>query len=230
MKKFLLSVLTAFVILSCSSDDNSSGSNPNLVSAPEAKIEYNDSNFGMYKGVFVGSSGVIKVNINNDETISAILTIDGTAKTFTTSETVTLDQEISGLTFTNGNDSFDFNVSASGLNPYISDLTVEGHPFSNIEIIKEYSDAQVMCYTGTYNGDDSGVFNLIKIENSLYGLAKANDAENTLFIEGSIDDNENISGIFEGGVFTGELNGNSMSGQWVNQSQESGNWSGNRKL
>ena len=45
-----------------------------------------------------------------------------------------------------------------------------------------------------------------------------------------VDGDGNISGGFDNGGFTGELNGNSMSGSWVNALSESGNWSGTRKL
>lgn len=38
-----------------------------------------------------------------------------------------------------------------------------------------------------------------------------------------------MSGVFEGGTFTGTINGNIISGSWQNVFSESGSWSGIRK-
>ena len=42
---------------------------PNFVENPEASELFDTSNFGIYKGVFVGSSGIIIINLNNNTTI-----------------------------------------------------------------------------------------------------------------------------------------------------------------
>ena len=63
MKKLLytFAVLT-LIFTSCSSDDSDTNS---LSGNADANADYNATNFGIYKGVMVGSSGVVFVNINN---------------------------------------------------------------------------------------------------------------------------------------------------------------------
>jgi hypothetical protein len=236
MKKILLFALITVCMASCS-DDNGGESVPTsdvddsgLTLVPDAKIEFNDSNYGIYKGVFTGSSGVVTVDLFNDDTATATLVVDGTTYNFTSAETVALDQAVTGFTFTSGANSFDFNVSASGTSPTITNIVLDGHPDAHSEIIKEYSDALVRCYQGTFSGEDTGDFNLIRIENSLYGLAKPITDENSYWLEGAINTNLRINGAFDAGNFTGYVNGAALSGNWENSSSQSGTWTGNRTL
>ncbi|MGL2963091.1 hypothetical protein ACSVH2_04635 [Flavobacterium sp. RSB2_4_14] len=226
MKKLFLTLIIGVLTFSCSSDDSSGTS---LSNTPEAKPAYDNSNFGIYKGVFVGSSGTILININNEGEIFAELVIDGNSATYTTTETVTEGSAINGLTFTNGSSSFDFYVDSNGDFAEVYNISISGHPNANIYVIKEYSDALVECFKGTFNGDDSGVFNLIISDGEIYGLAKPNSSSDSVELYGLVLSNS-ISGSFEGGSFTGSRNNNSISGNWENSFSESGNWSGSRKL
>jgi hypothetical protein len=226
MKKTILILFVGFLLNSCSSD---SSSGTNLTNTPNAKVEYDNSNFGIYKGVFVGSSGNVLININNDGALSAKLVIDGITYNYTTTENVTLNTAILGLTFTNGNSTFDFNVDATGNQVSITNIVISGHPNADIYVIKEYSDALVKCYQGTYNGDDTGVFNLIISDGEIYGLAKSNSDTSTTELYGLMSNNT-ITGSFENGTYTGNISGNNISGTWSNSSSDSGSWSGSRKL
>ncbi|WP_333599451.1 hypothetical protein [Flavobacterium sp.] len=226
MKRLFLALFLGTLTFSCSSDSSSGSS---LSDTPTAKSEYDSSNYGIYKGVFVGSTGTVLINIKNEGTLSATLTIDGTASTYTSSETVTLATAIEGLTFTNGSSSFDFNVSAVGGNAAISNINISGHPNANIDIVKEYSNSLVKCYVGTFTGDSSGALNLIIKGNVLYGLAKPSDDNNSVLLSGSLT-GTTIAGGWENGTFIGTASGNSMSGTWQNTFSESGSWSGTRKL
>ncbi|RZJ29970.1 MAG: hypothetical protein EOO48_06200 [Flavobacterium sp.] len=227
MKKFMMFSLLGLFFVSCSSDD--SGSGPELVSSPDAKAAYDNSNFGIYKGVFVGSSGVVFIDINNNGALTATMNIDGTTHNFTTTETTTEGSAINGLTFTSGSMSFDFNVDNTGDSPYLTNMNFPGHPNADVYLLKEYSDALVECYKGTFSGDDSGVFNLIISDGEIYGLAKSDGDDSALEIDGSVT-GSNISGTFENGGFVGTKSGNSVSGTWQNIANESGNFSGQRKL
>lgn len=228
MKKIIL-LLFAGLTLTCCSDDDSSSGGSSLSNSPEANATHDDSNYGVYKGVFAGSTGYAYVNINNSGTVSAKLVIDGVAYNYTTVETVTEGQDIEGLTFTNGSSSFDFNVSSMGTNPYINNISITGHPDASITLFKEYSDAQVKCYLGTFTGDDTGVFNLaITADGEITGLAKPADGS-SIDLFGSLD-GTSIYGTFAGGTFSGTLNGTSLSGQWQNELEESGTWTGVRIL
>lgn len=227
MKKLFLLLFLGLTTLSCSSDSSSGSS---LSDTPTAKPEFDNSKMGIYKGVFVGSSGTVLININNDSTVSATLVIDGATYTFTTTESIPTgnDTDIEDMTFTSGSMSFDFSVSAQGLYPTVSNITFSGHPNASINIIKEYSDALVKCYVGTFGGDDTGVFNIIISDGEVYGLAKSNDGEG--FSVNGILNGSTIAGTFTGGVFSGTLSGNHISGSWENSLSESGTWSGHRKL
>lgn len=230
MKKIFTLLLIGIFCIGCSSDSSDSNSS-SLSNTPMAKADYDTKNFGIYKGVFSGSSGTILINIKNDsDAIKAVLVIDGTTYNFTCTEDATLDQAIIGLTFTSGDMSFDVNVSTTGNDIAVVSSTIPDHPGATFNIIKEYSTDLVRCYQGTYSGGDQGVFNLIVIDQEVYGLSRSNDPESeAFFLSGSFIENE-IEGSFDGGSFTGSMSGNNISGQWQNNFQESGNWTGRRTL
>ncbi|WP_309613566.1 hypothetical protein [Flavobacterium sp.] len=226
MKKIFLTVIFGAITFSCSSDSSSGTS---LTTTPDARTMYDSSNYGIYKGVFVGSTGTVLVNINNEGGLSATLTINGSTSTYTTTETVTLDSAISGLTFTNGSSSFDFSVDSGGDNPTVSNITISGHPNATIIVLKEFSDSLVKCYVGTFSGDDSGTFNFIIEGNEIEGLGKSSGDDSSIPLSGMLSGNS-IAGSFEGGTFSGSQNNNNISGTWQNSASETGNWSGSRKL
>ena len=227
MKKLLLLLLLPLFLISCSSDDSSSSIK--LSNTPEAVVAYDNSNFGIYKGVFVGSTGTILINFMNDGVISAKLTIDGKTYNFTTEDEVT-EGELTDLHFVSGNMDFYFMVESDGSNPYIDGINIPGHSGAAMYIIKETSEHLVRCYQGTFKGDSSGTLNLIVYENEIYGLAKSSEDDNSSELEGYITENNTIVGYFEGGTFEGTINENSVSGTWMTINEDSGTWSGTRKL
>ena len=232
MKKIITLAVIGLFFITCSNDDNSSSSN--LPEKPQAKAEFDNSNFGIYKGVFTGSSGVIFVNIKNDGKISATLLLDGITYEFSTTENITQNQAIEGLTFTSGKLSFVFHVKASGLEPLITNIDISGHPNSFILIMKEVSTAIVKCYEGTYSGTDSGIFNVVISDNFLSGLAKSNDESDGIFIvpiAGNTTGNI-IDASTQEVIIKGSINNYNLNGTWLNSkdSSEKGNWIGYRKL
>ena len=226
MKKLILTLFLGALMLSCSSD---SSSDSGLSETPTAKSEYDSNSYGIYKGIFVGSTGYIVININNEGSLSATLTINGSSSTYTTTETAILNSSIEGLTFSNGSSSFDFNVDYNGSSPNISNINISGHPNAEITVIKERSTAIVKCYQGTYSGDDAGTLNLVISEGVVYGLAKSNSDGFPISLNGLKTENT-VAGTFEGGTFSGTASGNRITGNWENDSAESGSWSANRKL
>ena len=95
MKKLLVKLFlcTTIIFSSCSENDPSILINDIAEETPDALSQFDNSNFGIYKGVFVGSSGTILVNINNNGLLSVSLTIDGVNYPFTSSETITENQQ-----------------------------------------------------------------------------------------------------------------------------------------
>lgn len=240
MKKIILLLIICFPFLSCSDDTNSNSasatSNERLSNGPEAKEQFDTSNYGIYKGIFVGSSGTIYVNINNKGTISAKMVINNIAyNNFTTSEKISEGQPIIGLTFTNGSSSFDFNVDADGQNPFVNNMKISGHPNSYGQILKEYSFEHIKCYLGTFNGDKKGIFNMAIASNpdnpSHYalGLAETNGETDPIYLDGSVSENT-ITGTFEGGTYSGTINNNAIKGSWKDDTPQSGSWTAKRKL
>ncbi len=230
MKKIFTLLLIGIFCISCSSDsDSDSGSS--LATTPSAKVEFDSSNFGIYKGVIIGSTGVITINIKNDGNLKATLVLDGVTSTYTSTGEVVLNQPINNLRFTNGSNTFDINVSANGNDIAVTASNIENHIGATFNIIKEYSTDLVKCYQGTYTGtNDNGVFNIIIIDQDLYGLSRSNQfQDDTLFLNGGFIENT-ISGTFDGGSFSGSTSGNGISGTWQNTSQETGTWTGQRTL
>jgi hypothetical protein len=174
MKKInVLSLILTFFLNSCLSVEEPNIIIPNFVETPEASELFNTSNFGIYKGVFVGSSGIVLINLNNNNTISASLKIDGVNYIFSTNESITENQQTE-INFTNNDNSFVFNVSSTGTNPEITNLSIQGHPNAETILVKETSERLTKVFEGTYNGidnDDAGVFNAIVSGSEMYVLA-----------------------------------------------------------
>jgi hypothetical protein len=222
---FLVIVLT--IIQSCSTSSDSSN-NQNLTLIPQAKIEHNQSNYGIYKGVFVGSSGIIILDINNSSnTVSATLIVDGNTLNFVSNQAIQANQA-TNINFVNGANSFTFSVSANGNNPIITNLLINGHPNAAILVVKETSTTLVKCFEGSYSGGDSGTFNGVIYGNILYGLI--GNADTGIYTANGSVNNNQIEGLTQiGSTISGTLNGNSCSGTWTNnQAGMSGTWSGVR--
>ena len=233
MKKInVLSLILTFFLNSCLSVEKPNIIIPNFVETPEASELFNTSNFGIYKGVFVGSSGIVLINLNNNNnTISASLKIDGVNYIFSTNESITENQQTE-INFTNNDNSFVFNVSSTGTNPEITNLSIQGHPNAETILVKETSERLTKVFEGTYNGidnDDAGVFNAIVSGSEMYVLAFSTMYSVFYTANGSVN-NENITGVTSTGTnFTGIIENDKMNGSWNNsQSNENGNWNAER--
>lgn len=199
---------------------------------PDAKAQYDESNYGVYKGVFVGSSGVIVINLNNEGTISASLTIDGTNYNFTTTQTIQAGVATT-LDFKNGDNSFTFSVSAKGGDPVITKLVVNGHPNAAILVIKELSTTIVRAYEGTYSGDDTGVFNAVFTESKVKAIIRSTATDIGGIASGTVTNGQlsATAGTTDtGATFTGTVSDDKCSGTWTGTFGAKGTWTGVRKL
>ena len=234
MKEKLLSIilitLIGFTFLESCSNSDSSNNNQNLTQTPQAKSQYDNINLGLYKGVIVGSSGTIVLDISNSSSsIFATIIIDGVVHNFITNQTLQPNQNTT-LNFVEGSNSFIFTVASNGGNPVITNLLITGHPNASILVVKETSLILVKCFEGTYNGDDSGIFNAVIYGNIIKALVKSSD-NSISTAAGTIENNQiNANGnVTTGATFTGALNGNNFSGTWTNTFEGmSGNWNGTR--
>ena len=226
-KTFLSSLFLCATLffISCSKNDDTT----NPTETPTAKAQYDNSNFGIYKGVFVGSSGIIILDISNSGTTTATLIVNGVTYNFTTTQTVQQGQATT-LNFVSGANSFTFTVAANGANPTITNLIINGHPNAAILVVKETSTALVKCFEGNYTGGDAGVFNAVIYNNLIKGLAKSN-TNVTYVVSGTVTNNQiNATGtVTSGATFIGTLSGNNTTGTWTNTPAAlNGTWSGVR--
>lgn len=227
--KRLFSLLLIVFLGACSKTDEQPSA-PSLSENPEASVIYDTSNYGIYKGVLVGPSGIARVNINNDGKINAVLTLNGTRYLFTTTESVLLHQAINGLTFTSGNMHFDFNCNAQGDQIEVTDLVIPGYSKVSMILMKEYSDTQVKCYQGTFAGQtDQGVFNLMASGDLIYGLSHSSTDDIIRYIQGTRK-GTSITGTLENYIFSGGIFGNSANGAWQDHNHQTGNWTAQRTL
>jgi len=232
MKKFLVKTLLSITIIfaSCSENDPLITINDSAEELPIALSQYDNSNYGIYKGVFVGSSGTILVNLNNNGVISVSLTIDGVNYPFTSTESIT-ENEQTETTFTYQNNSFSFTVNADGSNPLITNVSIEGHPNASIIVVKENSSYVAQLYEGSYEGidqnNDQGTFNAIVFNGAVYILSKSSVYGSSSYASGSVDGNMVSGASSLGTIFSGNIeNDEVMNGTWkITQTNEKGIWS-----
>lgn len=157
-------------------------------SSAETKPQYNNTSFGVYKGIVVGSAGTIIIRINNGDTlVKGYLNIDNLKDTLSTTRKLTAGQPIVNLNFNGRFSSLTMSADADGNNAQITNLVITGHPGARALIVHENSTQQLLCYGGTFTGDLNGTICFIKTGTAprsepVYFLAKA--STDTFFLKG----------------------------------------------
>lgn len=245
MKLTLIALLAMFVFSGCSDSDEGPYQCSDCVDAPEALVANNASGRGIYKGIVVGSSGTLKINIaNGGAAISAVLEFDGDSYPLETEGQYSEENGFAGE-FVNDMDTetltddirIEFSVEADGSNAEIIEVTIPGHPNATIEIYKELSTHLVVAFEGTYRGDASGTWNMVmKLQENGNGIwvavSRGNDEEDEArFSQGEIAEGGVIMGAGQGVTVEGARNGDRVEGEWENVGAETnGTWSGKRTL
>ncbi len=219
-QNILFSFLVASLFfLACSKNSNSTNSStPTDLTKATPVAQYDKSNFGLYKGVFVGSTGIVVISVNNDNSISALLKVDGTNFTFTSSQTFQ-PNTASIINFVNGANSFTFSIAADGSNPTVSNLIFSGHPKAAIAILKQTSTVSIDCYEGTYTSPgEHGTFNFVISADKLVGTAIDSQAQFNYTTIGTVTGNT-VTGVIlpftNNATFSGTISGNTISGTTV---------------
>lgn len=189
MKRFtiLFSIALTIYLISCSKNNTpeNKGNNNNtaLPTKAETKPQYDNTNFGVYKGVIIGSTGIILFYINNeDNVVKCYLTIDNQKDTLTTAAKITLGQPIVNALFTGRISSVTLNADANGNNAALSNIKISGHNNVGSYIIHENSTSQVTCFEGKIEGDLQGTLNMIRFGNipdTVYAIMKLHDNDTT---------------------------------------------------
>lgn len=251
MKKLLLSsillpVLATFFLLNgCKKKEEEKPVTPttptytcaSCTTAPEAIAANDNSSKGIYKGVIIGSSGTIKFDLaNNDTTIKAYMTIDGTSVTLTASVRWSAGSSyVSSFTGTmNGSPvSITFSVNPDGTNPTVTGMNIPGHPNATLEVAKETSAGLLKCFEGTYANattGKSGTFNLV-LSTSLkkwYARSREDGQTDVSKVNGQFNDNKlTFDGNMSGGA---TLSGDNIIDGTFKSDKENGTWSGKRTL
>jgi hypothetical protein len=213
-QNLLLSILIASLFfLACSKSSNSSSNTtpPDLTKAT-ANAQYDKSNFGLYKGIFVGSTGFVIISVNNDNSLSALLKVDGTTYNFTSSQTFQ-PNTASVINFVNGSNSFTFIIAADGSNPTVSNLVFSGHPNAIISIVKQTSTVSVDIYEGTYTCPlEHGTFNFVISANKIVGTALDSQGQANHAIAGTVSGNSISGTLTQNATFSGSISGTTASG------------------
>ena len=168
MKPFLYLLIISLMTACEKSNSEKEDKHPaGVPTTPETKPQYNNTSFGVYKGVVLGSTGILIIRINNgDNEIKAYLTIDNQKDTLSNTQTLIPGQAIVNLQFVGRISSMSLSANADGSEAQINNLTIVGHPNASAIVVHENSTHQVLLYEGTFSGDISGRINFIKVGTS----------------------------------------------------------------
>ena len=224
---------------SCSKDDTSSSKFEctTCVNVPDALAANDNSGKGMYKGIVVGSTGSLSINIQNGTNmITAVMVLDGTTINLT-SQVSYVEGQAYVAPFTgmyNGVPvTLNFSVGLSGANPTMISSDIPGHPNAVFNIYKESSSSLIEAFEGTYSKTgESGTFNFILSRglNKWGGVAKKNGTgAETNEINGTINSNNQLI-VTENGVNIGTISGDEINGQFKDDENNTITLKGKRTL
>ena len=156
IKKSLLLLLTAILVLSCTQDDLKD-QNIDQTANLTTISQYDNSSMGIYKGAFTtldaAERGIIEIQILNDVPAKGTLTLtSGRTYNLVSDAVYTESQIITNLRLASELTKdvvLNFSVDADGNNPVFSNILLNGSE-SSILVAKETSRAPVVPITGTY--------------------------------------------------------------------------------
>jgi uncharacterized protein with FMN-binding domain len=229
--KIVLIGMFSLLVWSCGDDDEAAYKCKDCVNTPEALAANDASGKGIYKGLVIGSSGTLKINMaNNGSTIDAVLVLDDETIELTTEATYDVANGFDGHFFNTAEEiEIGFYVSGDGSEAYVYYMDIPGHPDAIIEVAKEKSNALVKVFEGEYTGSASGAFNML-VQNSEWEVV-TNDG---FYFYGSIASSGEIScddGDCQSIDVTGTIKGDIAKGSWEsNFDSEKGSWDTKRTL
>lgn len=225
-------------LFSCSKDDE--GPDTSYVCAtcdatPDALAANDASVKGVYKGIVVGSTGTLSINIQNgSNTITATMVLDGVTVALT-SNVVVVDGQAYVAPFTgtfNGSAiSMTFSVGLGGSSPTMVSSSIPGHPNAVFELYKETSTSLIEGFEGSYavTGGEKGTFNILLSRSLLkWGYVVKEDGQ-TDTDSGSGTMNANSQLILEGRVI-GTITGDALNGSFKDDNDRTVKITGKRTL
>jgi hypothetical protein len=241
-KRIALLIFPAFFIgilmTSCSKDDEEPVASYTCLTCkttPDALAANDASVKGMYKGIIIGSTGTISINIQNgSSTITATMILDGVSVALT-SNVVLVDGQPYVAPFTgtfNGSPiSMTFSVGLGGSTPTMISSSIPGHPNAVFVLSKETSTSLIEGFEGTFSvsDGDKGVFNIV-LSRALgkFGyVAKKDGQTNTDSGSGTINGSSQL--ILDGKVI-GTLTGDALNGSFKDNNNKTITITGKRTL
>ena len=245
LKKFLVYLLLpafltgmSIAVISCSKDNEDA--DPVYVCAscndtPDALAVNDASVNGIYKGIVVGSTGTISINIQNgSNTITATMVLDGVSVLLTSAVSVVDGQSyVAPFTGTyNGSPiSITFSVGMGGATPTVVTSDIPGHPSATFEIYKETSTSLIEAFQGTYTTPSkTGVFNIVlsRALSRWGGIAKEDGTNENDEIGGTISASSQL--IEENGTNVATISGDVINGSFIGGDNETVTVQGSRTL
>lgn len=241
-KRFELLIIPAFLIgilmTSCSKDDETPAASYTCLTCkttPDALAANDASIKGMYKGIIVGSTGSISINIQNgSSTITATMVLDGVTAALTSNVSVVDGQSyVAPFTGTyNGSPIImTFSVGLGGTSPTMVSSSIPGHPNAVFVLTKETSTSLIEGFEGSYSvtGGEKGVFNIV-LSRALakFGYIVKEDGQ-TDTDSGSGTINASSQLILEGRVI-GTITGDALNGSFKDDENRTVTITGKRTL
>ena len=217
-KTFFFASVLAVILFACSkSKTENNTTNNELPTSSETKPQFDNTSFGVYKGVIVGSSGYIIFRIyNGDNIVKGYLNIDNKKDTLTTTAAITAGQPLNNVLFTGKISSMKVSANADGSNASLSNIQINGHNNVTGFIIHETSTKQVLCYEGTFEGRSTGIINATRLSNgdTTYFLSKVYQVSN---VNGSLV-NVNDTSLYRG--YGWNYTDSTKGYMWINYNQQ----------
>lgn len=153
---------------SCSKDDSKAASYAcaTCKTTPDALVANDASVKGVYKGIVVGSTGTLSINIQNgSSTITGTMVLDGVSIALTSNVAV-----VNGQTYVspftgmyNGSPiTINLSIGLSGSTPTVTSSSIPGHPNAVFNLYKETSTSLIEGFEGTVSsGATTATFNIL---------------------------------------------------------------------
>lgn len=230
--------LIGILMTSCSKDDETPVASYTCLTCkttPDALAANDASVKGMYKGIIIGSTGTISINIQNgSSTITATMVLDGVSVALTSNVAVVDGQSYVAPftgTFNGSPITMTFSVGLGGSSPTMVSSSIPGHPNAVFVLSKETSTSLIEGFEGTYavTGGEKGVFNIV-LSRSLakFGYVVREDGQ-TDTDSGSGTINSSSQLLLDGRVI-GTITGDALNGSFKDDTNRSVTVTGKRTL
>lgn len=230
--------LIGILMTSCSKDDETPVASYTCLTCkttPDALAANDASVKGMYKGIIIGSTGTISINIQNgSSTITATMVLDGVSVALTSNVAVVDGQSYVAPftgTFNGSPITMTFSVGLGGSSPTMVSSSIPGHPNAVFVLSKETSTSLIEGFEGTYavTGGEKGVFNIV-LSRSLakFGYVVREDGQ-TDTDSGSGTINSSSQLLLDGRVI-GTITGDALNGSFKDDTNRTVTVTGKRTL